>query len=125
MSDLTDEETRALHALREMSDDRLLQVLTAVFKPRLPFAASAEFMKSRFFVGVATSDLLSEPDEVTERWSAWTTCAIAECDQEHYAGRFGGIDLCQEGTCDQCGITLLSTAKNAICPICDSKARLT
>ncbi len=29
--------------------------------------------------------------------------------------------ICQEGTCDNCGISFISWAKNLICPVCDEE----
>jgi hypothetical protein len=51
---------------------------------------------------------------------------VAWPDRDHYGGGFGPEpDLLEQGRCDQCGLDVTSTAKQAFCAVCGTLCYLT
>ncbi|HJP79888.1 MAG TPA: hypothetical protein VJ914_36790 [Pseudonocardiaceae bacterium] len=51
---------------------------------------------------------------------------VASPDRAYYDGGFGPEpDLFEQGFCDECGIEITSTAKQAFCPACGGLRELT
>ncbi len=112
-------------ALRSLPDEWLVDVLTEVFERRRPYPDDGTAADARYYLGIAERDR-------DERTGAWTGpaehVAVAYADPAHRSGPGdAGPDwgLCQEGTCDSCGIGLLSNRKQVRCPLCGAARYLT
>ncbi|MEW4571149.1 hypothetical protein AB1L88_25035 [Tautonia sp. JC769] len=111
--------------LRRLPVEELVAVLRDVFEARCPFPEESAFCRSRFFLGVASSDLESDGGE-PERWGPWRIEAVASPDPSHYGGSLGpGWGLCQSGGCGACGVGARSNVKNGICAVCGAAVFMT
>jgi hypothetical protein len=108
-------------ALRSLPDEWLVEVLTEVFARRRPYPADG----ARYYLAVVDR----ERDERTGAWAGPAEhAAVAYADPAHVGGPGDvGPDwgLCQGGSCDSCGIELLSNRKHVRCPLCDAARYLT
>lgn len=51
---------------------------------------------------------------------------VAWPDREYYDGGFGPEpELGEQGTCTGCGLEVVSSAKQAVCPVCATRCQLT
>jgi len=104
--------------LRQLPVEELVAVLRDVFETRCPFPEEAAFCRSRFFLGVACSDLESDENE-NERWGRWRWDAVAYPNIAKWGDSLGpDYGLCQYGNCAGCGLTVRSNVKDGVCPIC-------
>jgi hypothetical protein len=115
-------ETLAQH-LQACSDVELRDVLERVFRNRQPYPAEAAYHRSWFFLGIGSSELVNEPNDV-EEWSPVRTDAAAYRDQETYGNAAGPDGFCQVGICESCQVSLRADLKQALCPFCGAKVSL-
>lgn len=104
--------------LCQKQDEELLEILKQVFRQRFPYPMESSYLRNHFFLGIASS--LFEQ----ETWSQWKITAIAYVDMETYPKGGQGPGFCQFGSCSNCGTAIASSAKTAICSICEQKNSL-
>ena len=106
-------EAAVVEYLRSLPPEALVTVLQQVFATSLPFPLEKEFLRNRFFLGVASSRReRGEP----EKWGSWQVEAVAYPDPE-FPGR-GPSGLCNSSVCGECGVGVRSNDKSGVCPIC-------
>jgi hypothetical protein len=105
--------------------EELVAVLRDVFDARQPWPEEAAYYRNRFFLGIASSELVSDEGE-PERWGPWELDAVAYPDPAHYGGSpRPDWGLCQSGTCVGCGAGARSNVKNGVCAICGTAVYVT
>ena len=119
------ERQRLSEQLARLPVEELVAVLRDVFAARLPFPEEAAFCRSRFYLGTAHSDLLSDPG-AAEAWGPWQTDAVAYPNPAEWGDSLGpDYGLCQAGTCMGCGTAVRSNVKGGVCPVCGAAVWMT
>jgi len=95
-----------------------LDVMREILDRRSASREQYDFEQTNYVLGIA-SRMLSEDASADDKvWDATSVTAIGYVDYDHYPGGVGMDLFCQEGTCSECGLTIISVAKNSICPHC-------
>jgi hypothetical protein len=119
----TPREDELVERLLAASDGELREVLRQVFERRMPYPEEAAYHRSRFFLGVVSSELESEP-EAPERWGAYQLRAVAYADRDTYGDDPGPDGWAQRGTCEACGTSVCSNLRQGVCPVCGAAVRM-
>jgi hypothetical protein len=130
---LTNEQVGAIaKTLIGLADDELLEVLRLVFTERRFAPEEAAFLRSRYFLGIATSQLQDdesqpEPPAADQQiWANWEIEAAAYPDMTEYGSWRGpGYGFADEGECGNCHTRVRGLLKKGICPICGSRVSMT
>jgi hypothetical protein len=111
--------------VRQALADQLLELptpeLVDVLHRVLPAHASTSNGQTTTLVlaEVTQTESLDHPDELLVQAVAWP-------DRDYYDGGFGPEpELWENGTCANCHIDLVSTAKRGTCPVCGAACSLT
>ncbi len=113
-----------------LSDGDLLDVLQHVFARRTPNPTEAAYMKSVYYLGIASQvrkdELNDDADPAVQQWGGWDIEAVAYLDREHYPeGHDDNCGFCEGGTCTVCKTRVCSYAKHGVCPVCGAKVYMT
>lgn len=119
--------------LIDLPNQVMLEVLQAVFAEKLVYEPAADWHKSHFFLGIATSVRSDDPEDAPamEMWTAWDVRAVGDYNRQSYPEvasgelELGSGEFDQRGTCPTCQTSVASIAKHAICPICGTNVFLT
>lgn len=115
-----------LEILTKIPNGDLIDLLEQVFAEKIPYPLETEYCRSKYYLGLATSNDLREDEIDAPDWSEWEKGAVAYIDREEYPfGADPEISYGEYGHCTKCNINVRSSVKHGICPICGRKVYMT
>ncbi|HBN76807.1 MAG TPA: hypothetical protein DD473_13505 [Planctomycetaceae bacterium] len=104
---------KIIFQLTELTDKEFVEIFYSAVAERKPIDGES----GRRFVLAETSD--SYGDIIS-------TSFVAEDNKKHYPqGWSADALISQNGRCNECGVSIVSISKQAICPICNTEAYCT
>lgn len=109
-----------LEGLTTLDDAERVAVLRQLFEQRHPDERNGLRFRWMLCRSTELHDIGTDWERSLDLDGRWSIEAVA-----YPIGADWSADLSEQGACEACGIEVLSTAKLARCPRCDSECRLT